>query len=116
MRTRKGAARRKARKRLLRAAKGYSGARSKLYRAAKETLRRAWRYSWVHRRQKKRVFRRLWVVRLNAAVRMRGMSYSRFVAGLRRGDVALNRKVLAELALTDPAGFDTVVELAKSQL
>ena len=116
MRTRKGAARTKARKRLLRAAKGYRGPRSKLYRAAKETLRRAWRYSWIHRRRKKRDFRRLWIIRLSAAVRMRDMSYSRFMAGLRRGEVALNRKILAELAVTDPVGFDTIVELAKTQL
>jgi large subunit ribosomal protein L20 len=101
---------------LLKAAKGYRGARSKHYRVAKETLRRAWRYSWIHRRRKKREFRRLWIVRLNAAVRMRGMNYSRFMAGLKRGEVALNRKVLAELAVADPVGFDSVVALAKSHL
>lgn len=101
---------------MLKAAKGYRAARGKHYRAAKETLRRAWRYSWIHRRQKKREFRRLWIVRLSAAVRMRGMNYSRFMAGLKRGDVALNRRVLADLAVADPAGFDTVVALAKSQL
>ena len=116
MRTRKGAAKNRSRKRLLKAAKGYRAARSKRYRVAKETLRRAWRYSWIHRRRKKREFRRLWIVRVNAAVRMRGMSYSQFVAGLRRGDIALNRKILAELAVADPAGFDSVVALAKSQL
>ena len=116
MRTRKGAARRKSRKRLLKAARGYRGGRSKLYRTAKETLRRARRYSWIHRRRKKRDFRRLWIARVNAAARMRDISFSRFMGGLKRAEVTLNRKILAELAVSDPAAFDSVVELAKSQL
>ena len=116
MRTRKGAARRKARKRLLKAARGYWGGRGRLYRVAKETLRRAWRYSWIHRRQKKRDFRRLWITRLNAAVRMRGLNYSRFMQGLKRANVALNRKILADLAINDPEDFSHIVELAKSQI
>jgi len=112
MRTRKGAARRRKRKRLLKAAKGYRGGRSKLYRAAKETLRRAWRYAWIHRRRRKRDFRRLWITRLSAAARSRGLSYSRFMAGLKRAKVELNRKILADLAITDPGAFDHIARLA----
>ncbi len=115
MRTRKGAARHKRKKRVLKAAKGFWGGRSKLYRTAKETLRRAGRYSWIHRRLKKRDFRRLWIARINAAVRMRGMNYSRFVAGLKRANVELNRKMLSELAISDPAGFDQIVLVAKGE-
>ncbi len=92
------------------------GGRGRLYRVAKETLRRAWRYSWIHRRQKKRDFRRLWITRLNAAVRMRGLNYSRFMQGLKRANVALNRKILADLAINDPEDFSHIVELAKSQI
>jgi len=114
MRTRKSTGRRKGRKKLLKAAKGYWGARSKTYRAAKETVRRAWRFGWISRRQKKRDFRSLWITRLTAAVRMRALSYSRFILGLKRANVALNRKVLADLAVSDPAAFDHIVELARS--
>ena len=113
MRTRKGVVGARARKRLRKAVKGYWGARSKLLRAAKETLRRAGRYSWMHRRQKKRDFRQLWVARINAAARMRGIGYSAFMAGLKRANIQLNRKVLADLAVCDPAAFDAVVELAR---
>ena len=87
-----------------------------MYRAAKETVRRAWRFGWVSRRQKKRDFRSLWITRLTAAARMRGLSYSRFMLGLKRADVTLNRKVLSDLAISDPAAFDRIVELAQSQL
>lgn len=115
MRTRKGAARHRTKKRLSRAVKGYWGGRSKLNRVARETLRRAWRYGWIHRRTKKRVMRRLWITRLSAAVRMRDMNYSRFISGLKKANVALNRKVLSELAISDPTDFDSIVELAKGQ-
>jgi len=114
MRTRTGVARHKRRKRILKAAKGNWGGRSRLFRAAKETVRRAWRYSWIHRRQRKRDFRRLWITRLNAAVRMRGLNYSRFAAGLKRARIELNRKVLADLAITDPEAFDHIVRLARA--
>ncbi len=116
MRTRKGAARRRKKKRILKAAKGNWGGRSKLYRVAKENLRRAWRYSWIHRRRKKRDFRRLWIIRLNAAVRMRGLNYSRFIAGLKRANIELNRKVLAELAISDPETFDHIARVAGSEV
>jgi len=116
MRTTKGAARHKKKKRTLKAARGYKAGRSKLYRQAKESLMRAWRYSWAHRRQKKREFRKLWITRINAAARMRGMNYSRLIGGLKKAEVELNRKVLADLAITDPAAFDHITELAKEHL
>jgi len=113
MRTRRGTVRRKRVKRVLKAARGYRGGRSKLFRSAKETLRRAWWYGRRHRREKKRQFRRLWITRITAASRMRGMSYSRFIAGLKGANIELNRKVLADLALTDEQAFDRLVELAQ---
>ena len=116
MRTKRGIVRRRRGKRILRAARGYHASRSKLVRPAKETVRRAWWYSRVHRRAKKRDFRRLWTVRINAAARMRGINYSRFMAGLKRARVELNRKILANMALTDARAFDHLVELAKEAL
>jgi large subunit ribosomal protein L20 len=115
MRTRKGAARARKRKRLLKLAKGNWGARGRLYRVAKETVRRGQRYSWIHRRQKKRDFRRLWIARINAAVRLRGMNYSRFMGGLKKANIELNRKILAHLAITDPDAFDRIVRLAAGE-
>jgi len=112
MRTRKGAARKRQKKRLLKQTRSYWGGRGRLYRAGKETLRRALRYGWAHRRLRKRDFRRLWVARLNAAVRMRGITYSRFAAGLKQANIQLNRKVLSELAISDPKAFDQIVRLA----
>ncbi|MFO7955792.1 MAG: 50S ribosomal protein L20 [Candidatus Brocadiia bacterium] len=116
MRTKRGNTRRRRVKRLLKQARGYRGARSKLYRSAKETLRRAWWYSRMHRRRKKRDFRKLWITRINAAARMRGSTYSRFMGGLKKADVELNRKVLANLALTDSGTFDRLVEMAQDAL
>jgi large subunit ribosomal protein L20 len=101
---------------VLKAARGYRGGRSKLFRTAKETLRRAWWYGRQHRRQKKGDFRRLWITRINAATRMRGLSYSRFMGGLKKAGVELDRKVLANLALTDEAVFDRLVEAAREEL
>ena len=116
MRTKRGYVRRRRANRVLKAARGYRGGRSKLFRSAKETLRRAWWYGRAHRRDKKGDFRRLWIARINAATRMRGMSYSRFMQGLRKASVELNRKVLANLALTDDRAFDELVGLARSSL
>lgn len=99
-------------RRILKAAKGYRGTRRRLYRAAKEAVLHARQYAYVHRRLRKRDFRRLWIARINAASRMSGLPYSRFMAGLKRQGVELNRKVLAELALRDPAAFAQLVELA----
>jgi large subunit ribosomal protein L20 len=101
---------------VLKAAKGYRGGRSKLFRSAKETLRRAWWYGRQHRRDKKGDFRRLWIARINAAARLRGVSYSRLMGGLRKANVELNRKVLANLALTDEQAFDRIVEMARQAL
>lgn len=116
MRTTRGNVRKRRVKRMLKAAKGYYGARSKVFRSAKETLRRAWWYGRAHRRKKTGEFRRLWIVRINAATRMRGLRYSRFMAGLKRANVELNRKVLANLALTDEGAFDELVQMARAAL
>jgi large subunit ribosomal protein L20 len=109
-----GAPRHQKKSRLFKQARGYRGGRSKLWRTVRETLVRSWAFSYRDRRQKKRHFRRLWVVRLNAAARMRGMSYSHFIDGLKKADILLNRKQLSELAIHDPAAFDTIVEEAKA--
>ena len=116
MRTTRGFKRKRRVKRLLRAAKGYVGGRSKLFRAAKETVRRAWWYGKRDRRRKKRSFRRLWVARINAAARMRGLRYSQLISGLKKADIALNRKVLANLALTDTSVFDDLCVAARGAL
>ena len=113
MRTTKGAARNQAKRRIFKRAKGYRGGRSKLLRTAKETVVRAGAYAYRDRRVRKRDFRRLWIVRINAAVRQRGLRYSIFIAGLKKANIELDRKMLAEMAVHDPSGFDTVCEAAK---
>lgn len=109
-----GAPRRQKKTRLFKEARGYRGGRSKLWRTVRETLVRSWAFSYRDRRQKKRHFRRLWVVRLNAAARMRGLTYSHLIDGLKKADIQLNRKQLSELAIHDPAAFDAIVEEAKA--
>jgi large subunit ribosomal protein L20 len=101
-------------RRLLKAAKGFWGARRRQYKVMKETVHRAWQYAYVGRRRKKRDFRRLWILRVNAASRARGMMYSRFVGGLGKAGVELNRKALSEIAIRDPKAFDALVEVARS--
>ncbi|MBT5369078.1 MAG: 50S ribosomal protein L20 [Nitrospinaceae bacterium] len=101
-------------KRLLKQAKGYRGARSKRYRSAKETVLRAMSYAYRDRRVRKREFRRLWNVRINAAVRLEGMNYSRFIYGLGKAGVEVNRKILADLAISDPPAFSKLVEIART--
>jgi large subunit ribosomal protein L20 len=108
-----GAAAKRRKNRLFKEVKGYWGGRGRLYRTARETLMRAWAFSTVHRRQKKRTFRALWIARINAAARMRGTNYSQLVAGLKRSKIDLNRKLLAHLALHEPGAFDQLVESAK---
>jgi large subunit ribosomal protein L20 len=103
-------------KRVRKAARGYRGGRSKLVRTAKVALLRAGRYAYRDRRAKKREMRALWIVRLNAACRMRGLRYGQFLNGLKRADVAIDRKQLSELAIRDPGGFDAVVATAKAAL
>jgi large subunit ribosomal protein L20 len=116
MRTTKGAARAKAKRKLFKRAKGYRGGRRNMLRTVKETLIRAGVFSFRDRRVKKRDFRRLWITRINAACRMRGISYSVFINGLNKAGIELNRKSLAEIAVCDPAGFDAIVESAKEAL
>lgn len=102
-------------KRVLKLAKGYRGARSKQYRIAKQSVMRAMASSFAGRKQRKRDFRRLWIARINAAARMNGISYSRFMHGLKLANVDLNRKVLAEMAVNDAEGFAKLAELAKEK-
>ncbi len=101
---------------ILKLAKGYRGARSKQYRIAKQSVMRALASSYAGRKERKRQFRRLWIARINAGTRAEGLSYSKFMNGLKLAGVELNRKVLAELALNDNAAFVKLVELAKSKL
>lgn len=101
-------------RRLMKAAKGFWGARHRQYKVMRETVHRAWAYAYTGRRLKKRDFRRLWILRVNAASRARGMMYSRFIHGLKKAGVELNRKVLSEIAIRDPQAFDHLVEVAKS--
>jgi len=102
--------------RVLKLAKGYRGARSKQYRVAKQSVMRALTSSYAGRKERKRQFRQLWIARINAAARMNGLSYSRFMYGLKLAEVQLNRKVLADMAVNDPAGFATLAEVAKSKI
>ena len=102
--------------RVLKLAKGYRGARSKQYRIAKQSVMRAQASAYAGRKQKKRQFRQLWIARINAAARLNGLSYSKFMYGLKLAEVDLNRKVLADMAVNDAEGFASLVELAKSKL
>ena len=102
--------------RVLKLAKGYRGARSKQYRVAKQSVMRALTSSYAGRKERKRQFRQLWIARINAAARLNGLSYSQFMHGLKLANVDLNRKVLADMAVTDAAGFAKLVEVAKSKL
>ena len=106
-------ARNKRKRKTLKQARGQFGARSKLYRTAKNAVERGWAYSYRDRRRRKRDFRRLWIARINAATREHDLSYSRFIAGLRRAGVDLNRKALAELAVREPEAFAELAKLAK---
>ena len=103
----------KKRKKIMRLAKGYWGAKSKQYRAASEQVRRSLRYAYVGRKLRKRDFRRLWITRINAAARLNDMSYSTFINGLKRANITVNRKMLADMAVNDSAGFAELVTLAK---
>src|SRR5258706_5328142 len=109
-----GAARRRKKNRYFKQAKGYWGGRSKLWRTVRETLLRAWAYASRDRRHKKRVFRRLWIVRVNAAARIRGMTYSQLIDGLNKAKIALNRKQLSQIAIHDPKAFHALVNEARA--
>ena len=102
--------------RVLKLAKGYRGARSKQYRVAKQSVMRALASSYAGRKERKRQFRRLWIARINAAARLNGLSYSRFMFGLKQAEIDLNRKVLADMAVNDPNGFADLAEMAKAKL
>ena len=102
--------------RVLKLAKGYRGARSKQYRVAKQSVMRALASAYVGRKERKRQFRQLWIARINAAARLNGLSYSKFMYGLKLAGVEMNRKMLAEMAVNDADGFSTLAELAKSKL
>ena len=116
MRTRKGAARRQAKKRLFKRAKGYRGGRGKLLRTVKETLLRSDAYAYRDRRTRRRTLRRLWILRINAAVRERGLRYNAFIHGLQKANIGLDRKILADMAVRDPEAFTQVVDLARQEL
>ena len=109
-------ARHKKKRKIRKQSKGYFGARSKLYRTAKNAIERGWAYAYRDRRQRKRVYRRLWIARINAAAREHDLTYSRFMNGLKVAGVELNRKVLADVAVRDPEAFGDLVAVAKEAL
>ncbi|MFA7404891.1 MAG: 50S ribosomal protein L20 [Pelobacteraceae bacterium] len=113
-RVKRGFKARRRRNKVLKLAKGYRGARSKLFRSATEAVDRALNYAFRDRRVKKRDFRSLWIVRINAASRINGLSYSKFIFGLKKANVQIDRKVLADIAVTDPNGFAQIASLAKA--
>ena len=107
---------RKRRKKVIKLAKGYFGAKSKLFKMSKEAVMKSGNYAYIGRKQKKRDFRRLWITRISAAAKMNGMNYSTFVNGLKKAGIEMNRKVLADLAINDAAGFTALTEQAKAAL
>ena len=115
-RVKRGVTARARHKKVLALAKGYRGRRKNVYRIAKEAVMKAGQYAYRDRRQRKRQFRALWIARINAAVRPQGITYSRFIEGLTKAGVQLNRKVLADLAVSDPAGFAGLVAQAKAAI
>ncbi|MBR2384544.1 MAG: 50S ribosomal protein L20 [Clostridia bacterium] len=116
MRIKRGVNAVKKRRKILKLAKGYFGAKSKLYRVARQAVMKSLTYSYVGRKAKKRDFRKLWIARINAGCRANGMSYSTFMHGLKLAGINLNRKVLSDMAITDLAGFTALTETAKAQL
>ena len=114
-RVKRGVPARRRRNRILREARGNYGGRGNLLKTARETVEKGWKYAYRDRRQRKRVFRALWIARINAAAREHGLSYSRFMHGLKEAGVEIDRKVLAELAISDPQAFGALAEKAKSQ-
>ncbi|MBS3755358.1 MAG: 50S ribosomal protein L20 [Desulfobacteraceae bacterium] len=116
MRVKRGYKARRRRKKVLKLASGYRGGRSKLYRTAADAVDKALMYAYRDRKVKKRQFRRLWIVRINAAARMNNLSYSKFISGLKRANIELDRKVLADLAVSDPYAFSQLAGTASAQL
>ncbi|MBW2410309.1 MAG: 50S ribosomal protein L20 [Deltaproteobacteria bacterium] len=115
MRVKRGFKARRRRKKVLKLAKGFRGGRSKLFRTATDSVDKALMYAYRDRKVRKRDFRRLWIARINAAARMNNLSYSRFMHGLKQANIELDRKVLADLAISDPAGFAQIAQLASRQ-
>jgi large subunit ribosomal protein L20 len=113
-RVKRGPSPRRRHKRVFKETQGYRGGRKNRYREAVKVLRKAWQYAYVGRKLRKRDFRRLWIVRINAAARTHGLSYSRFISGLSKAGVEVDRKVLADLAVNDPASFKALAELASA--
>lgn len=109
-----GAPRHRKKVRYFKAVRGYRGGRSKLWRTVREAINRSWAYAFRDRKQRKRMFRRLWIIRINAATRQRGTNYSQFMAGLKRAGIELNRKQLSEIAINDATAFDALVDAAKA--
>ena len=107
---------RKRRNKVLKAAKGYYGSKSKLFKTANQAVMKSGQYAYIGRKQKKRDFRRLWITRISAACKMNGMNYSSFMNGLKKADINLNRKMLSEIAIADPAAFTALTEKAKAAL
>jgi large subunit ribosomal protein L20 len=112
-RVKRGVTTRRRHNRILKAAKGYVGARSRLIKVARETVEKGWKYAYRDRKQRKRQFRGLWIVRINAAAREHGLSYSRMISGLKRAGIEIDRKVLADLAVSDPRAFGALAERAR---
>lgn len=108
-----GVTAKKRHKRVLKQAKGYYGAKSKLYRPANQAVMKSLDYAYSGRKQRKRDFRKLWISRINAAARLNGMNYSTFISGLKKANIEINRKVLSEMAIQDPEGFTKLIEIAK---
>lgn len=113
MRIKRGVNAVKKRRKILKQAKGYFGAKGKLYRTAREQVMKSGQYSYIGRKQRKRDFRSLWITRINAACRLNNISYSKFIAGLKKANVALNRKVLADMAVREPQAFANLVDVAR---
>ncbi|MBQ9481976.1 MAG: 50S ribosomal protein L20 [Clostridia bacterium] len=116
MRIKRGVNAVKKRRKIMKLAKGYFGAKSKLYRVANQAVMKSLTYAYVGRKHKKRDFRRLWIARINAAARINGLSYSKFMFGLKKANVTLNRKVLADMAVNDAQGFASLCEVAKANV
>lgn len=114
-RVKRGVNAKKRHKKILKQAKGYFGAKSKLYRPANQAVMKSLNYAFVGRKQRKRDFRKLWITRINAATRANGMSYSKFISGLKKAGIEINRKMLSEMAINDEKGFSQLVEIAKGE-
>ena len=112
-RVKRGVTAKRRHKKVLKQAKGYYGAKSKLYRVANQAVMKSLSNAYIGRKQRKRQFRRMWIARINAAARANGMSYSTFINGLKKANIEINRKMLSEMAINDPAGFAKLVEIAK---